>query len=116
MAERADRARGCSRRVRLEQITAAALAFLHIDMNCAYPERAALETLWPRLSPGAIVLFDDYAYLRCESEHAAITQAAAGLGVPILALPTAQGVILKPPTVPPQVPGDGLRSSAGSAI
>ncbi|MFN3326490.1 MAG: TylF/MycF/NovP-related O-methyltransferase [Bryobacteraceae bacterium] len=26
------------------------IAFLHIDMNCAYPERAALEYFWERLS------------------------------------------------------------------
>ena len=37
------------------------VAFLHIDMNCAYPERAALEYFWDRLAPGAMALFDDYA-------------------------------------------------------
>ena len=27
------------------------VAFLHIDLNCAYPERAALEFFWDLLSP-----------------------------------------------------------------
>src|SRR5260370_28617974 len=38
------------------------VAFLHIDLNCAYPEHAALEYFSNRLSPGAFVLLDDYAY------------------------------------------------------
>ena len=38
------------------------VAFLHLDMNCALPERAALEFFWSRLSAGGIVLLDDYAY------------------------------------------------------
>jgi Methyltransferase domain len=56
------------------------VAFLHIDMNCAYPERAALEHFWDLLSPGAIVLFDDYAYFGNDSVAEAIDSAAASLG------------------------------------
>ena len=37
------------------------VAYLHIDMNCAPPEVAALRFFWPRLTPGAFVLLDDYA-------------------------------------------------------
>ena len=65
-------------------------------MNCAYPEQAALKQLWSRLSPGAIVLLDDYVYLGLEAQHAAISQTASELGVPVLALPTGQGIIIRP--------------------
>jgi hypothetical protein len=71
------------------------VAFLHIDMNCAYPERAALEFFWNRLSPGAIVLLDDYAYFGHDQQTSAIDSTALALGANILSLPTGQGLIVK---------------------
>ena len=71
------------------------VAFLHIDMNCAYPERAAFEHFWGLLSPGAIVLFDDYAYFAYENAAEAINSAAASLGADVMSLPTGQGLIIK---------------------
>jgi hypothetical protein len=70
------------------------VAFLHIDMNCAMPEVAALRHFWPRLSPGALVLLDDYAYFGHECQARAIDELARELGVEILALPTGQGLLL----------------------
>jgi len=71
------------------------VAFLHIDMNCAYPERAALEFFWDRLSPGAVVLLDDYGYLGHDLQAEAMDAAARELGTDILSLPTGQGLIIK---------------------
>jgi hypothetical protein len=71
------------------------VAFLHIDMNCAYPERAALEFFWERMSPGGIILFDDYVYYGNGELTAAIDEAARGLGARILSLPTGQGLIVR---------------------
>jgi hypothetical protein len=73
----------------------ASVAFLHLDMNCAYPERAALQYFWNRLSPGAFVLLDDYAYFGCESQIEAIDSLALSLGFNVLSLPTGQGLIMK---------------------
>ncbi|HSS69827.1 MAG TPA: TylF/MycF/NovP-related O-methyltransferase [Casimicrobiaceae bacterium] len=70
-------------------------AFLHLDMNCAYPEQSALEYFWPRLSPGAVVLLDDYAYVGYERQASAIDGVARGFGASVLSLPTGQGVIVK---------------------
>ena len=71
------------------------IAFLHLDMNCAYPEAAALRYFWPSISNGGITLFDDYAYFGYEAEARAIDEIAAGLGAEILVLPTGQGMIMK---------------------
>jgi hypothetical protein len=79
----------------LPRIPTTQVAFLHLDMNCAYPERAALEFFWERLSPGAIVLLDDYAYHGYEQQAAAMDAAASVIGADILSLPTGQGVIVK---------------------
>ncbi len=71
------------------------VAFLHIDLNCALPEQAALEFFWDRLSAGAAVLLDDYAYRGHENQRRAIDQVARRFDRSVLALPTGQGLILR---------------------
>lgn len=79
----------------LKEIDVQPVAFLHIDLNCAAPERAAFEHFWPRLSPGAMVLLDDYAYAGYECQAEAMEEAARLVGANILSLPTGQGLIIK---------------------
>ena len=79
----------------LASLTLPSVAFLHIDMNCATPESAALEFFWPRLSPGAIVLLDDYGYFGHECQAEALDHLAQRLGAEILVLPTGQGLLVR---------------------
>ena len=79
----------------LHTLAIGSVAFLHLDMNCVFPERAALEFFWESLSPGAVVLLDDYAYFGFDSLRKAIDDAAPRLGFDILSLPTGQGLIMK---------------------
>jgi hypothetical protein len=81
----------------LDQVDASAVAYLHIDMNCAPPEVAALRYFWPRLTPGAFVLLDDYANRGRDEQRLAMDGVASDLGVAICTLPTGQGLIIKPP-------------------
>lgn len=67
------------------------MAYLHIDMNCAPPEVAALRFFWPRLTPGAFVLLDDYANRGRDEQRRAMDEVAAEFGVKICTLPTGQG-------------------------
>lgn len=76
----------------LSSIGAARVAFLHLDMNVAYPETQALRFFWERISPGGIVLMDDYAYFGYEAQGDALEQTARELGASILVLPTGQGI------------------------
>lgn len=71
------------------------IAFMHIDMNCAPPEIAALRWFWPRLSTGAPVLLDDYAYKGFETQKAAMDALGKELNFEVLSLPTGQGLIIK---------------------
>lgn len=79
----------------LPRIPAAEVAFLHLDLNCAYPEVAALEYFWTRMRPGAVVLFDDYTYFGHHHQGDAIDQFLKKKGARVLALPTGQGIILR---------------------
>lgn len=80
----------------LPLVPAKAIAYLSIDMNCVAPEVAALEFFWDKLVSGGIVLFDDYGFPGHEGQKHAHDAFATGKGVSILALPTGQGLIVKP--------------------
>jgi hypothetical protein len=79
----------------LDSIDFKEVAFVHLDMNCAWPERCALGFFFGRLSRGGIILFDDYAYIGHDAQRAALAQTASKLNVEVLSLPTGQGLIVK---------------------
>lgn len=74
----------------------ARVAYASIDMNVAAAEMAAADVLWPRLVPGAPLLIDDYGWAAHAHQKKAWDAWAARTGVMILALPTGQGLVLKP--------------------
>jgi Macrocin-O-methyltransferase (TylF) len=80
----------------LPRITSQAIAYLHLDMNCAAPEIAAIEFLWERLVPGAMVLLDDYAYRGYEAQKHALDDFVNRHGLLIASLPTGQGLLVRP--------------------
>jgi hypothetical protein len=72
------------------------IAFLHVDLNDAAAETAALDRLWPLLSPGAVVVFDDYGWAAHAPQGEGIDRFVAARNLPLLELPTGQGVLFKP--------------------
>ncbi|WP_284416169.1 MULTISPECIES: TylF/MycF/NovP-related O-methyltransferase [unclassified Bradyrhizobium] len=81
----------------LSSVDIEAVAYLSIDMNNVTPEIAAINHFWDKLQPGAPVLLDDYGFVRYEAQKRGFDAWAAERGVSILALPTGQGLIVKPP-------------------
>jgi len=80
----------------LSEIKSEKIAYLSIDMNCTEPEIAAADYCWDKLVSGAAVVLDDYAWMDHIVQKRAFDNFAAERGVPILSLPTGQGLILKP--------------------
>ena len=70
------------------------VAYLSIDMNCALPEKAALEYFWPRMQHGGIILLDDYGWRGYENQKRIHDEFARSVGTEVLPLPTGQGIIL----------------------
>lgn len=66
-------------------------------MNSSTPEIAAIEFFWPKLSQGAVVLLDDYAFPMMDAQRLAMDEFARAHDVAVACLPTGQGLILKPP-------------------
>jgi len=80
------------------------ISYLSIDMNNAPAEIGAIIYLWDKLVPGAVVLLDDYAYgPEFANQKTAWDEFAATKGVPILTLPTGQGMIIVPPAHKPTI-------------
>jgi len=80
----------------LTQVDIAKVAYLSIDMNCTVPEVEALRHFWPKLSPGAIVVLDDYGWVAHHLQKKGIDEFMKTTGVGVLTLPTGQGLIVKP--------------------
>jgi hypothetical protein len=77
----------------LDVVKSSKVAFLHIDLNAIAPEIQSIKYFLPKLSHGAFVLLDDYAYSGADFIFAGWNNAAKELGFDILALPTGQGLI-----------------------
>lgn len=80
----------------LPQVKTERVCFISIDMNCVEPEIAAAEYFWDKMVSGAAMVLDDYGWTEFINQKRAFDEFAKRKNVPILALPTGQGLILKP--------------------
>jgi hypothetical protein len=72
------------------------VSFLHIDLNNVTAEIAALDFIYERVAPGGCLIFDDYAWATARPQYEAENAWFAARGLQILALPTGQGLLVKP--------------------
>lgn len=72
------------------------IAYLHVDMNSPGPERAALDVLYDRISPGGVLVFDDYGWAPFRKQKEAADGFIEAKGHTIVELPTGQGLAVKP--------------------
>jgi len=68
----------------LDTVSIDKVSYLSLDMNVTEPELAALTYFWPKLVRGAVVLIDDYGWITCEQQKAAIDAFARKIGTPVL--------------------------------
>ena len=71
------------------------ISFLHLDLNSSKGEIAALEGLFDRVTPGGIVIFDDYGWCGYTVQQVAEDEFMRQRGHRILELPTGQGLLIK---------------------
>jgi hypothetical protein len=71
------------------------VAWLHIDLNASIPTAAALETLFDRILPGAVILFDDYAWGGYQDTKVAVDRFFLGRPGLLLPMPTGQALFFR---------------------
>jgi hypothetical protein len=79
----------------LHEIAPERIAFLHLDLNSPRAETGALEVLLDRVSPGGIIIFDDYGWKHFQNHKEATDRYMAERGQVIMELPTGQGLMIK---------------------
>ncbi|MYB20240.1 MAG: methyltransferase [Holophagales bacterium] len=72
-------------------------AFVHVDVDLYRSTVDCLEYFYPRLSPGGIVVFDDYGFPAARGEKDAVDEFFADRPEAPLALPTGQAIVTKLP-------------------
>jgi O-methyltransferase len=72
------------------------VSFLSIDMNCVTPEIEAAEYFWDKIVSGGTILLDDYGWRGHIAQKHGFDNFSEMHGVRVLALPTGQGLIIKP--------------------
>lgn len=70
------------------------IAFLHLDLNSATAEAAALHALFDRLTPGAAIVLDDYGWRQFRRQKDAADAFFTARGLEVLELPTGQGLVI----------------------
>lgn len=79
----------------LADVSPQKIAFLHLDMNNAEAEVGALEVLFDRMVPGAVLILDDYGWLGYRAQKLAEDPWFAKRGYRVLEMPTGQGLLIK---------------------
>jgi O-methyltransferase len=77
------------------QVNISKIAYLSIDLNNSVAERAAIDALWDKVSVGAFIVLDDYAWFGFEDQYAMWNDFAGSKGQFIATLPTGQGLLIK---------------------
>jgi O-methyltransferase len=79
----------------LSNVAPQKIAFMHLDLNNADAEVGALDVLFERMSPGAVLVLDDYGWLGYRQQKLAEDPWFEKRGYRVLELPTGQGLVIK---------------------
>lgn len=72
-------------------------SFVHLDVDLYQPTIDSLEFFYERVSPGGIILCDDYGFITCPGAKKAMDSFFADKPEEIVSLPTGQGFVVKWP-------------------
>lgn len=73
----------------------AQIAFAHIDVDIYQSILDSLAFIWPRLSRGGLIVFDDYGWPSCPGARAAVDEFFIGKSAIPLCLPSGQALVFK---------------------
>jgi O-methyltransferase len=76
-------------------LESAQVAFAHIDVDIYKSIMDCLNFIWPRLSQGGFIVFDDYGFPTCPGARAAVDEFFHAKDFRPLCLPTGQALVFK---------------------
>jgi O-methyltransferase len=78
-----------------EGLESASIAFAHVDLDIYKSILDCLNFIWPRLTLGGFIVFDDYGFPTCPGARTAVDEFFATRACVPLCLPTGQAVVFK---------------------
>jgi O-methyltransferase len=69
-------------------------SFVHLDVDLYQPTMDSLEFFYGKMSPGNIILCDDYGFVTCPGAKKAMDSFFADKPEEIVSLPTGQGFVV----------------------
>jgi O-methyltransferase len=79
---------------KFSEVSEKKFCFVHIDVDLFTPTRDALAFFGPRMTPGGLIVCDDYGFETCPGARRAMDEYAGASGQTVVHLPTGQGMIL----------------------
>lgn len=80
---------------RFADVAETKFAFVHVDVDLAQPTRDSLEFFYPRLSPGGLLVCDDYGFTTCKGATSVIDDFLKDKPERMLALDAGGGFFIK---------------------
>lgn len=80
---------------RFHEVEDERFALVHIDVDLYEPTRDAVAFFYPRVSPGGMIICDDYGSALCPGAKRAIDEFFADKPERVLSLPTGQSLVIK---------------------
>lgn len=81
---------------RFHEVKDTAFSIVHIDVDLFQPTLDSLEFFWPRLSPGGVIICDDYGFETCPGAKKAMDEFFEKHNQSVIHLTTGQGIVIKP--------------------
>ncbi len=80
---------------RFDEVASLRFSFLHVDVDLYQPTLDSLRFFHERLSPGAVILMDDYGFRTCPGAKQAADEFFSDKPERIVMLPTGQAFVIK---------------------
>jgi O-methyltransferase len=80
---------------RFVEVEDRSFSFVHIDVDLHEPTRDSIAFFYPRISPGGLLLLDDYGFQSCPGAMKAVDEFMADKPEPVVHVPTGQAFIIK---------------------
>lgn len=81
----------------LHSVDAYRFCYVHVDCDIYSSVMECCQFFYPRLSPGGIMIFDDYGFISCPGARLAVDEFFADKREPLVYLPTGQCLMFKRP-------------------
>lgn len=79
----------------IDSVEFESLSYVSIDLNITSAEIGTIERIWNRITPGGIIILDDYGLAGHEEQNVAWNEFSRKKDRMIMALPTGQGILMR---------------------